>query len=111
MFQEDKIKIGKYVISYVKVGNGPHNVFCAPGAMSTKWTDYKLQLQGFMHDKFTIVSWDPPGCGNSYPPEREFGDGFLEKDADLAHELMKVRTSSHKYYLFLKLVIGIGPKY
>lgn len=89
-FQEDKIKIGKYVISYVKVGNGPIKLFCAPGALSTKWKDFKPILQEFKRDMFSIVAWDPPGYGKSYPPARDFADGFLEKDADLAHELMKV---------------------
>ncbi|OWR43929.1 Bphl protein [Danaus plexippus plexippus] len=87
--KEDKIKLGKYEINYLKVGNGPHNVFCAPGALGTIWTEFKPQVEGLNKDKFSLIVWDPPGYGKSCPPEKDFTVDFLERDADLAHELMK----------------------
>ncbi|XP_023944371.2 valacyclovir hydrolase [Bicyclus anynana] len=87
--KENKVKVGQYEINYVKVGNGKHNVLCAPGALGTIWTEFSHQIQGFDQDKFSLVVWDPPGYGKSYPPEKTFPLDFLEKDADLAYELMK----------------------
>ncbi|CAH2085260.1 unnamed protein product [Euphydryas editha] len=87
--KEDKIKIGNHVINYLTVGNGPHKVFCAPGALGTIWTEFKPQIEGFMHDKFSLIVWDPPGYGKSYPPAKEFTVDFLEKDADAAYQMMK----------------------
>lgn len=39
-------------------------------------------------NEMTIYAWDPPGFGDSRPPNREWGMDFLEKDAKLAHEFM-----------------------
>lgn len=44
-----------------------------------------------MHDKFSLIVWDPPGYGKSYPPVKEFTVDFLEKDADAAHQMMQVQ--------------------
>ncbi|XP_050349270.1 valacyclovir hydrolase-like [Nymphalis io] len=87
--KENKIKIGQYEINYLRVGDGPHKVLCAPGALGTIWTDFKPQIEGFMQDKFSLVVWDPPGYGKSYPPKKEFTQNFYEKDADTAFQLMK----------------------
>ncbi|XP_039750363.1 valacyclovir hydrolase-like isoform X2 [Pararge aegeria] len=87
---EHKTKVGKYEINYVKVGNGNHNVLCAPGALGTIWSEFNHQIEGFNRDKFSLIVWDPPGYGKSYPPEKNFSVDFLEKDADMAYELMKV---------------------
>lgn len=35
--------------------------------------------------------WDPPGYGNSRPPERIFTADFYERDARLAAMLIDVR--------------------
>ncbi|VVC89108.1 unnamed protein product [Leptidea sinapis] len=86
---ENIIKVGKYNINYMKVGNGPHNVLCAPGALGSIWTDFKPQVEGFDREKFTLVVWDPPGFGKSRPPDREFATNFYEQDADIAYEFMK----------------------
>ncbi|XP_064072579.1 valacyclovir hydrolase [Vanessa tameamea] len=88
-YQEHKIRIGKYDINYLQVGTGPHKVLCAPGALGTIWTDFKPQIEGFMKDKFSLVVWDPPGYGKSYPPEKELSLNFYENDADTALQLMK----------------------
>ncbi|XP_013173962.1 PREDICTED: uncharacterized protein LOC106122510 isoform X2 [Papilio xuthus] len=87
--KEEKVKVGNYNINYVKVGNGPHHVFCMPGALGTIWSDFKPQLEGLNRDKFTILAWDPVGYGKSRPPEKEFTPDFYEKDADVAAELLK----------------------
>ncbi|XP_045767984.1 valacyclovir hydrolase-like [Maniola jurtina] len=87
--KESKTKVGKYEINYVKVGNGKHNVLCAPGALGTIWSEFEHQIEGFNRNQFTLVVWDPPGYGKSYPPEKDFSVDFLEKDADMAYELMK----------------------
>ncbi|XP_045496564.1 valacyclovir hydrolase-like [Colias croceus] len=89
MPKEEKIKVGKYTINYVKVGQGPHNILCAPGALGSIWTDFKPQVDGIDREKFSLVVWDPPGFGKSMPPERDFSIDFYEKDADVAFQFMK----------------------
>ncbi|XP_030020201.2 valacyclovir hydrolase-like isoform X1 [Manduca sexta] len=87
--QEEKIKVGKYNINYIKVGTGPHNVLCMPGIFGTIWTDFKPQIEGLDRNKFTVITWDPPGHGKSRPPEKELSLDFLECDADYAYNFMK----------------------
>ncbi|XP_075976426.1 serine hydrolase BPHL [Anticarsia gemmatalis] len=87
--KEERVKVRNYDINYVKVGTGAHNVLFLPGALGTIWTEGKPQVEGFNREKFTLVAWDPPGYGKSRPPEKEFTTDFYEKDADMAHELMK----------------------
>lgn len=53
------------------------------------WTDFKPQVAGLDRNKFTIVAWDPPGYGNSRPPNRNFGNDFFYRDASLSHDFMK----------------------
>lgn len=89
-FQEENIKVGNHNINYVKVGSGPHHVFCMPGALGTIWTDFKPQVEGLNREKFTIVAWDPVGYGKSRPPDKNFAANFYEKDADVAFEFLKV---------------------
>lgn len=65
-------------------------MLCLPGALGTIWTDFKLQIDGFNREKFTLIVWDPPGFGKSRPPEKDFNADFYEKDAYYAFEFMKV---------------------
>jgi valacyclovir hydrolase len=37
-----------------------------------------------------VIAWDPPGQGKSIPPERVYTKDWLEVDADIVAELMKV---------------------
>lgn len=74
----------------MKVGTGFHNVLCFPGALGTIWSDFKPQIESLDGNKFTVVTWDPPGYGCSRPPNRNFTTGFYENDADQAHNFMKV---------------------
>ncbi|GBP97571.1 Valacyclovir hydrolase [Eumeta japonica] len=87
---EEKLIIGKHKINYLKVGDGPHKVFCLPGALGTIWTDFKPQIEGLDKSKFTIIAWDPPGYGKSRPPEKDFSPDFYEVDALAAHNLMQM---------------------
>lgn len=61
-----------------------------PGALGSIWTDFKPQIEGFDREKFTVLAWDPPGYGQSRPPEKDFKPDFYEKDAECALEFMKV---------------------
>ncbi|XP_074103127.1 valacyclovir hydrolase-like [Cotesia typhae] len=88
--EEKKINIDGIDINYLKTGAGSHPVLLLPGAVGTIWTDFKPQIEGLNKSEFTIVAWDPPGYGNSRPPEREFPADFFERDAKYAHNLMKM---------------------
>ncbi|CAH2240635.1 jg14230 [Pararge aegeria aegeria] len=88
--KEHRVKIGKHHINYIKVGHGPHSCILTPGGLGTIWTNYKPQIEGFDRSKFTLVVWDPPGFGKSYPPEREFTSDSYGNDADTGYELMKI---------------------
>ena len=52
--------------------------------------DFAPQLSGLGGAELTLVAWDPPGYGDSRPPERTFSPSFLHEDAELAHQLMQV---------------------
>jgi valacyclovir hydrolase len=56
----------------------------------TIWSDFKPQIEGFNHEKFQVVVWDPPGYGKSRPPDKQFDVNFYHTDADYAREMMKV---------------------
>lgn len=53
-------------------------------------TDFKYQMENMNKDIFTLFGWDPPGYGNSIPPNRSWPEHFLERDAELAAKMMKV---------------------
>lgn len=53
----------------------------------------KSLTDNFDHEKYTMITWDPPGYGLNRPPERDFSPGYLYRDADLAISLMEVITS------------------
>lgn len=94
-FQEDQVQVKGCNVNYLKVGNGPHNILCLPGALGSIWTDFKPQIEGLDHGKFTVVTWDPPGYGKSRPPDKEFEADFYEKDAHIAQDFMKVLDIPH----------------
>lgn len=73
-------------------GHGDHVVFFLPGAMGTCTTDFVHQYRGFDASKFTMVTWDAPGYGNSRPPERNCKGNYYKRDADQAIRLMQVLT-------------------
>ncbi|VEN44650.1 unnamed protein product [Callosobruchus maculatus] len=85
---EQKIDVNGQTINYTKVGEGSNTVLCCPGALGTIWSDFKPQVEGLDRNKLTIVAWDPPGYGQSRPPNRKFDTDFYEKDADSAYNFM-----------------------
>lgn len=76
-------------IHYETAGNGNHILLLMPGALGTGKNDFLPQLTGLDGSIFKIIAWDPPGYGQSRPPERDFND-FYHKDAEIAAKLMKV---------------------
>ncbi|EFN81112.1 Valacyclovir hydrolase [Harpegnathos saltator] len=69
-------------------GTTPHKL-AASTLSRTIWTDFKPQIENLDADKLVIVAWDPPGYGKSRPPDKMFPDDFFQRDAVLAHDLMK----------------------
>ncbi len=53
-------------------------------------TDFQPQLAKLSRDHFTLIGWDPRGYGKSIPPERDWPDHFLKRDAEDAVKLMEV---------------------
>ncbi|XP_047532153.1 valacyclovir hydrolase-like [Vanessa atalanta] len=88
-FKERQIKIKNFEINYLKVGDGPHHVFCLPGVMGTIWSHFKKQIQGFDLNKFSLVIWDAPGYGKSIALDNDEALDKISRDADTAYEFMK----------------------
>ncbi|XP_034934729.1 valacyclovir hydrolase [Chelonus insularis] len=88
--EEKKVHVNGVDINYVKTGLGAHPVLLLPGALGSGWTDFKPQIEKLDKTKLTVVAWDPPGYGKSRPPDRIFSKDFFERDAQYAHDLMKV---------------------
>ncbi|XP_015430846.1 PREDICTED: valacyclovir hydrolase [Dufourea novaeangliae] len=88
--EEQKINVNGVDINYLRVGTGNHPVLLLPGALGSIWTDFKPQIEGLDRGKFTVVAWDPLGCGKSRPPDRTFPDDFFQRDAAHACNLMKL---------------------
>lgn len=88
IFQEQQINISGSTVNYIKVGNGNNSLLCFPGALGTIWSDFKPQVEKLNRDKFTVIAFDPPGCGLSRPPNRKFDINFYKTDAIFAYNLM-----------------------
>lgn len=88
---ENKIRVGKYNVNYVKAGSGQKKaVLLLPGALGSSQSDFKPQIEalpGLLKDH-TIIAWDPPGYGKSQPPVKKFHLDFYEEDAKVANDLM-----------------------
>ncbi|XP_076666002.1 serine hydrolase BPHL-like isoform X2 [Andrena cerasifolii] len=85
--EERKVTVDGEDINYVRVGTGDHPVLLQPGG--SIWSDLKPQVEGLDRRKFTVVAWDPPGCGKSRPIHRSFAGDFVQRDAVKACKLMK----------------------
>ncbi|CAG7730485.1 unnamed protein product [Allacma fusca] len=94
-----KVKINRIVINYKIVGDGPHTVLCLPGYLGNIDMDFGPFLEKADKTKFQFVCWDPPGYGKSYPPKREFTQGYLDRDANLVWELMDILGFESYYVL------------
>lgn len=84
----DSIQVNDQKIHFVKRGSGSHPLLFLPGALGTATSDFSPQIENFDPDMFTIIGWDPPGYGQSRPPNRNF-ENFFNKDADMAVATMK----------------------
>ncbi|XP_046917312.2 serine hydrolase BPHL [Dermatophagoides farinae] len=92
------VKIDGHKIHYESAGQGEHVLLLMPGALGTGRNDFLPQLTGLDGSKFKIIAWDPPGYGQSRPPERDFED-FYRRDAIMAAKLMK--KLNHESYSIL----------
>jgi len=91
------VEVGGATLAYRTAGSGPLPVLCLPGALGSGAVDFAPQMSGFADsEQVTLVAWDPPGYGNSRPPQRNFHPRFLHDDADMAHQLMT--TLGHSRY-------------
>ncbi|GFN97537.1 valacyclovir hydrolase [Plakobranchus ocellatus] len=84
-----KERVNGVDIHYEKTGQGEHPVLLLPGALGCSRTDFEHQLNGLSDKKYTIISMDPRGYGQSRPPNREWPLNFLQNDAEDAAALMK----------------------
>ena len=96
---EKTVNVGNHPIHYIEVGNGAEPCLLLPGALGTAKSDFKLQLEGLnSRDQLKVIAWDPPGYGNSRPPERSWPEvpTFYHRDAQMAHQFMT--TIGHQKY-------------
>ncbi|KAH9426388.1 hypothetical protein DERP_010956 [Dermatophagoides pteronyssinus] len=82
------VEIDGRKIHYESAGQGEHVLLLMPGALGTGRNDFLPQLTGLDGSKFKIIAWDPPGYGQSRPPERDLED-YYRRDAVMAAKLMK----------------------
>ena len=69
-------------------------------------TDFAPQLEKLNKEKYTVYAFDPRGYGRSIPPERDWPLLFLQRDAEDAVTLMKVRLlgNNHTNYMICLLI-------
>ena len=79
---------------YEERGDG-RPLLCLAGALGTGASDFGPQLEG-LSDEWRVIAPDPRGYGRSRPPERDFGAGFLQRDADDMAALME--ALDHKVF-------------
>ena len=80
---------GSLKVSYLTIGSGSHHVILMPGALGSAESHLQPLLDHLNSEgNFTLVAWDPPGYGDSRPPERNFTLDFFDQDAKAANELM-----------------------
>ncbi|EZA53013.1 hypothetical protein DMN91_002423 [Ooceraea biroi] len=87
--EEGKIQIGDVEINFIRVGTGDHPVLLLPELLGMARLSFATQIEDLDIEKLTLVAWDPPGYGKSWPPDRTFPDDFYQRDATWAHSLMK----------------------
>nr|XP_002126774.1 valacyclovir hydrolase-like [Ciona intestinalis] len=84
-----KLCVNGVELFYQKHGTGDHVVLLLPGGLGFGQLHFTPQIQGFDKKKFTLISWDPRGYGQSRPPKRVFPKDFYYIDADDAIALME----------------------
>jgi len=77
-------------LHYEKVGSGAETVLLLPGALGSALSDFGPQLREgkLSADKYTLIGWDPPGYGQSRPPQRTWPTRWFERDAHAAKALL-----------------------
>ncbi|KAG7155098.1 Valacyclovir hydrolase-like [Homarus americanus] len=91
-------------LNYEVAGGGKKVALCMPGALEdfilssneysillagTIQSDFGPQMKSLAGKNLTLVCWDPPGYGKSWPPPRQYSLDFLHRDAAIAALLMK----------------------
>ncbi|KAL7062332.1 hypothetical protein AAHC03_097 [Spirometra sp. Aus1] len=77
-------------IHYLRHGLGTKNLLLFPGPFGSIRTDYMDFLQRLNGTEFTAIAFDPPGCGFSIPPARNWSDPeILLQDARVGVNLMR----------------------
>ncbi|KAF7493199.1 Valacyclovir hydrolase [Sarcoptes scabiei] len=94
------INLSGYEVFYEKQGEGEYVLLMLPGSLGATRQEYAKQFEYFepLSDKFTLVSWDAPGWGQSRPPERDYNDCY-NRDAKLLIELMVDHLKIEKFNL------------
>lgn len=69
--------------------------------------DFKPLIEYLDHRKYTMIAWDPPGCGLSRPPDIDYSLAYLHHEADCAIALMEVSGHINN---FCPLVFNIKKK-
>ncbi|KAI1280610.1 Valacyclovir hydrolase [Halotydeus destructor] len=87
-FKSGKLLINDCDIYYEIRGAGEHVLLLIPGALGSTETHFSKQHEGFDKDKFTMVSVDPPGYGQSRPPMDKCFERHYWTDADTCQQLM-----------------------
>jgi valacyclovir hydrolase len=84
-----QVGVNGVTLHYDITGTGNNVILCLPGALGSAVTDFKFQLTELNKEMFTVVGLDPRGYGRSIPPQRDWPDNFIERDAIDAAQLMK----------------------
>ncbi|CAG7829373.1 unnamed protein product [Allacma fusca] len=84
-----KILIDAFNLQYEIIGSGKHIVLFLPGFLGTIRSDFDAVFKNIDTTKYQLVAWDPPGYGKSRPPDRDFYEGCLQRDASLAVKMME----------------------
>ncbi|KAL7636129.1 UNVERIFIED_CONTAM: hypothetical protein RMT77_013948 [Armadillidium vulgare] len=85
------VKVDDFYINYESSGSrGKKVAFCLPGSLGSAKTDFSPQLASLGSKNLEVISWDPPGYGDSRPPSRDFSGNFFVRDSQVAANFMKV---------------------
>ncbi|KAI6185085.1 putative alpha/beta hydrolase [Aphelenchoides bicaudatus] len=87
---EDKIELFDWKIGYARYGHGPNKFLFICGGVGCYKKDYpESVIRAFDPALFTIVCIDPPGYGESRPPDRKQEVHLNKKDAQFGIALMQ----------------------
>jgi len=86
--RREKIEVDGVHLNWDEAGSGDHVVLMLPGIIGCIQNDFAPIFHNMNKNKYTLVSWDPPGYGHSRPPERDFSGTFYRRDGHLVAKLM-----------------------